>query len=81
MQQRDAEWFRPLWRRVAVTALVAVWLGYEAIFSHELLWMAISGAALAYCIWNFFLTFPRAAPPPPSSPPPPPSPPEGPSAG
>jgi hypothetical protein len=24
------------------------------------MWMAIAGAALAYAVWNFFLTFPRS---------------------
>lgn len=64
MKEQDAAWFRPLWRRIVVTAVVAAWLGYELIFSHETLWIAISFAALAYCGWNFFLTFPKQAPPP-----------------
>ena len=60
MNERDAAFFRPLWRRVLVTAILVLWFGYETFFSHDTLWIAISGAGLAYCIWNFFLKFPKA---------------------
>jgi hypothetical protein len=59
MKESEINWFRPLWRRVLVTAVCAVWLGFELIVSHEQLWMIISGAGLAYCLWNFFLKFPK----------------------
>jgi hypothetical protein len=70
LKQSDADWFRPLWRRVVVTAVVAAWCGYEVVVSHEQLWIAITGVALVYCVWNFFLRFPKSAPPvPPADPP------------
>lgn len=61
MNSRDADFFRPLWRRVVITAVVAVWFCYEAFFSHETLWITITAVALAYCVWNFFLRFPKDA--------------------
>ena len=62
MNQRDADFFRPLWRRVVITAVVAVWWAYESFFSHEQLWIAITSVALLYCVWNFFLRFPKGPP-------------------
>ncbi len=62
MNSKDADFFRPLWRRVAVTGVVAVWFGYETLFSHDPLWIAITTFALAYCGWNFFLRFPKDEP-------------------
>jgi hypothetical protein len=62
MNQRDADFFRPLWRRVAVTGVVAAWWAYEVFFSHEQMWIAITSVGLVYCAWNFFLRFPKDPP-------------------
>lgn len=62
MNEKDATWFRPLWRRVVVTCVVIGWFGFEAIFTREPLWLAISGFGIAYCIWTFFIRFPKDAP-------------------
>lgn len=62
MNERDTNFFRPLWIRVLVTAVVAVWFVLEAVFSHDQLWMGITGVGVAYCVWNFFLRFPKDAP-------------------
>ena len=35
MNERDVNFFRPLWIRVLVTAIVAVWFALEAVFSHD----------------------------------------------
>ena len=67
MNQQDSDFFRPLWRRVTVTAVVAAWFGYETLFSKDPLWIAVTSFALLYCAWNFFLRFPKD--PPASSPP------------
>ena len=53
----DREFFRPMWRRIAVVALLAAWLGYEAMFVGEQLWIMIVGATLAYAVWTFFLNW------------------------
>ena len=81
MNERDTKFFRPLWIRLLVTAVVVVWFALEAIFTHDGMWMVITGAGIAYCVWNFFLRFPKdvpveappAAPAPPSSDPPAPT--------
>lgn len=57
MKQTELDWFRPLWRRVAVTVFVAVWFAWEVLWNQEQLWMAITGLALAYAVWNFFIKF------------------------
>ena len=51
------DWFRPLWRRVAVTVFLVAWLGWETFFNHDQFWMAIVGAALLYAVWSLFITF------------------------
>jgi purine-cytosine permease-like protein len=57
MKDSEIEWFRPLWLRVLITAAITVWFGYEVLFSHDTLWMVITGAALAYAVWNLFIRF------------------------
>ena len=66
MNERDTNFFRPLWIRVLVTGIVAVWFVLEAVLSHDQLWMGITAVGVVYCVWNFFLRFPKdqpAAPP------------------
>jgi hypothetical protein len=62
MNERDAKFFRPLWIRVLVTGVVAVWFVLEAVLSHDQLWMGITAVGVIYCVWNFFLRFPKDAP-------------------
>ena len=77
MNERDAKFFRPLWIRVGVTALLVVWFILEAVFSHDQLWMGITAIGAVYCVWNFFLRWKDLPPvtpaaeavPPPSEPP------------
>lgn len=57
MKQSETDWFRPVWRRVAVTAFVAAWFGYEIFFSRDQFWILITGAALAYAVWSFWIRF------------------------
>jgi hypothetical protein len=59
MNKNDTEWFRPLWLRVGVTAVVAVWCAIEWLVWKEQLWSLLTTAALAYCIWSFFISFPK----------------------
>jgi hypothetical protein len=61
MNEKDSKFFRPLWIRLLVTGIVVVWFVLEAIFSHDAMWMTITGFAILYCIWNFFLRFPKQA--------------------
>ena len=59
MQQNDTNFFRPMWRRVAVVVFLTGWLAWEAFYTREQMWMLIVGAVLAYAIWSFFITFDR----------------------
>lgn len=56
MRETDRQFFRPLWRRVLATAVVAVWCAIEWWYSDPF-WGMLTGAVLAYCVWAFFLTF------------------------
>jgi hypothetical protein len=56
---RHYPFFDPLWRRVVVVAVVAVWLGFEIIFTREPMWMMIAGGMLAYALWAFILNWPK----------------------
>jgi hypothetical protein len=52
--------FQPLWRRIAIVAVVAVWLCLEVFYTRDTVWMSIVGAILAYGVWSFFLSWPKS---------------------
>ena len=58
MKERDVQFFRPLWRRVVVTAVCAAWAVME-IFGHDTTWIAVSIGFTAYAVWSFFIRFPK----------------------
>ena len=62
LKQKDIDFFRPMWIRVLLTLAVAAWFGFEVFFGGEQLWMMITGVALGYCVWNFFISFPKDTP-------------------
>ena len=65
MKERDLNFFRPLWRRVAVTAVCVVWAALE-LWHGEQLWIVITLGLTAYAVWSFFIAFdrtPAKAPP------------------
>ena len=55
VKEADVDWFRPLWRRVAVTAFIAAWCAWEW-YGGEQLWQLLTTAALVYAVWSFFIT-------------------------
>jgi hypothetical protein len=57
--ERSYPFFDPPWRRVAVVAVVALWLGFELLYSREPLWITIAAGMLAYVIWAFLLNWPK----------------------
>lgn len=57
MKDSEIEWFRPLWLRIVVTGAIAIWCAYEVFISHDQLWIAVTGVALAYAVWNLFIRF------------------------
>lgn len=62
LKQNDVNWFRPLWRRIALVVFLVIWLAWEAIWTRETLWIVLVGAALAYALYNFFYAFPKEEP-------------------
>ncbi len=61
MKDRDANFFRPLWRRVVVTAICVGWAGLE-LYGRDPTWIAITLGLTAYAVWTLFITFPKEAP-------------------
>lgn len=59
LKENDVNWFRPLWRRVGVVALLAVWLAWEVLFTKDQVWMLLVGAALAYAFYTYIIVFPK----------------------
>lgn len=62
LKPNDVNWFRPIWRRYAVTAFLAVWCAWEWIWNREPFWGVLVGAALLFSIYSFFITFPKDEP-------------------
>jgi len=50
-------WFKPLWRRVVLIAIIAGWAGFEWFYSRDQWWQWITLAALAYGLWVFIINF------------------------
>jgi hypothetical protein len=62
LKQNDLNWFRPMWRRVAVVVFLSAWLVWELLWSGDMFWALLVGAALAYSLYNFFYAFPKEEP-------------------
>lgn len=50
--------YKPLWRRLLIVAVVAAWTAYEFLVSKEALWMSLSAGMLAYALWVFVIGWP-----------------------
>lgn len=57
MNERDRNWFAPLWRRVLVTAFCAAWSGFEWLVSHDQFWGTLTAGLTGYAVWLFFIRF------------------------
>ena len=57
---RDIKWFGPLWRRIAIVAVLVVWSAMEWR-GGEQFWGMMTLVVLAYAVWKLFLDFPNAA--------------------
>jgi hypothetical protein len=56
--EQDSPFYKPLWRRIVITALVALWVGFE-IYQGGSFWLVIAVAMLCYALWIFFLSWPK----------------------
>ena len=48
--------FRPLWRRIAATAVCLAWAAVE-LATGGMMWAMLFGAAGIYLAWQFFVVF------------------------
>ena len=64
--EQNSPFYRPLWRRVAITAVVALWLGIEIYYGGSGFWTVIATGMLCYAVWTFFLSWPKTPDNPPS---------------
>lgn len=62
LNNNDVKWFRPLWRRVAATGFLALWLGWEVFFMGDTFWIIIIGAAFVFALYTLFYAFPKEQP-------------------
>ena len=60
--EQQHPFYKPLWRRVAIVAVILFWLGFEIYHEAETIWIAIAGGLLFYAVYTFFLTWPKDAP-------------------
>lgn len=51
------DWFKPLWRRVVLVALIAGWTGWEWLWNKDTFWGVMTLGLLAYSVWTFFISF------------------------
>jgi hypothetical protein len=50
-------WFRPLWRRLIVMAVIVIWIGWEWLYTHDPFWQWVTVGLFAYAIWTLFISF------------------------
>lgn len=56
LSERDREFFKPKWRRVAITAFCAAWAMLEWYWQNPF-WAVIATGATAYCYWEYIYKF------------------------
>ena len=59
---RHYAFFEPLWRRIAVVAVVVLWLAFELFVTQQPLWMAVAAAITLYAVYTFLITWPKEPP-------------------
>ena len=58
-KEQGHPFYKPLWRRVVITAVVLFWFVFELITGGIGIWSFMSFAMLVYAVYLFFLTWPR----------------------
>jgi hypothetical protein len=51
--------YKPLWRRLAIVAVVAGWAAFEGLYTREPFWMTIAIGVFAISVWTFLVNWPR----------------------
>jgi hypothetical protein len=63
MNDNRHPFYRPLWIRVTLVALVATWTVVEWTLGGGSIWAYVATGMLAYGIWAFFITYRPDDPP------------------
>ena len=61
-REQQHPFYKPLWRRIVIVAVVAFWTGFEYFTGAGGLWLTLAGGMLAYSIYVFFITWPKDTP-------------------
>lgn len=67
MRDADHPFFRPLWRRIAIVAVCAIWGTVEYVHGQQL-WGTIAFGFAAYGAWQFLLNYKPSEPAQPAAP-------------
>jgi hypothetical protein len=51
----DHPFYKPLWRRLIIVAVTALWAVFEVFVSGEGLWVAVSCGVFAISVWTFLI--------------------------
>ncbi len=62
IKEQQHPFYKPLWRRVVIVAVVAAWTIVEVMTGADGFWLLLSGGMLAYSIYIFFITWPKDTP-------------------
>ena len=55
VSDRDHPFYRPLWRRIAIVAVVAAWAAYELLVTGDGFWTVLALGFLGYSVWIFLI--------------------------
>lgn len=58
MNDRDAPFFKPLWRRLALVGFCAAWTLWE-LWNGETFWAVVVGGITVYAVWTFLIDYDR----------------------
>lgn len=56
MKKQDGIFFKPRWRRIAVTVFCALWALFEWL-TQQPFWGMVALGMTGYCYWEFFHTY------------------------
>ena len=58
-REQQHPFYQPLWRRVAIVAVIFFWLCFEIYTGSNEIWILLALGMLAYAVYTFFLTWPK----------------------
>ena len=58
-KEQQHPFYKPLWRRVVIVIVIALWLAFVLYVGSGGIWLALGAGALAYAVYTFFITWPK----------------------